>query len=70
MELDNKYATVIVERFHAEYPDQEIKILDIRAFSASLAICPRKIETKPSSAVERTAEITLRQKNKADYGTL
>ena len=27
MELDPKYATVIVERFHAEYPDQEIAVL-------------------------------------------
>ena len=27
MELDPKYATVIVERFHADYPDQEITVL-------------------------------------------
>ena len=27
MELDPKYATVIVERFHQEYPDQEITVL-------------------------------------------
>ena len=27
MELDPKYATVIVERFHLEYPDQEITVL-------------------------------------------
>ena len=27
MELDNRYATVIVERFHTEYPDQEITVL-------------------------------------------
>ena len=27
MELDPKYATVIVERFHAEYPEQEITVL-------------------------------------------
>ena len=27
MELDPKYATVIVERFHLEYPDQEIAVL-------------------------------------------
>ena len=27
MELDPKYATVIVERFHMEYPDQEITVL-------------------------------------------
>ena len=27
MELDPKYATVIVERFHLDYPDQEITVL-------------------------------------------
>ena len=27
MELDPKYATVIVERFHQDYPDQEITVL-------------------------------------------
>jgi DNA modification methylase len=27
MELDPKYATVIVERFHMEYPEQEISVL-------------------------------------------
>ena len=27
MELDEKYATVIVERFHTDYPDQEITVL-------------------------------------------
>ena len=27
MELDPKYATVIVERFHLEYPDQKIVVL-------------------------------------------
>ena len=27
MELDPKYATVIVERFHPEYPDQKIVVL-------------------------------------------
>ena len=27
MELDPKYATVIVERFHLEYPEQEITVL-------------------------------------------
>ena len=27
MELDPKYATVIVERFHLEYPDQDITVL-------------------------------------------
>lgn len=27
MEHDPKYATVIVERFHAEYPEQEITVL-------------------------------------------
>ena len=27
MELDPKYATVIAERFHLEYPDQEITVL-------------------------------------------
>ena len=27
MELDPKYATVIVERFHMDYPDQEIQVL-------------------------------------------
>lgn len=27
MELDPKYATVIVERFRFEYPDQEITVL-------------------------------------------
>ena len=26
MELDERYATVIVERFHNEYPDQEISV--------------------------------------------
>ena len=27
MELDPKYATVIVERFHLEYPEQRITVL-------------------------------------------
>ena len=27
MELDPKYATVIVERFHLEYPEQKITVL-------------------------------------------
>ena len=27
MELDPKYATVICERYHKEYPDQEITVL-------------------------------------------
>jgi hypothetical protein len=36
MELDPKYATVIVERFHTEYPDQEISVLrDGRTFPYS-----------------------------------
>ena len=30
MELDPKYATVIVERFHAEYPEQEITVSGLR----------------------------------------
>jgi hypothetical protein len=34
MELDPKYATVIVERFHLEYPEQEITVFrDGRALS-------------------------------------
>ena len=27
MELDERYATVIVERFHLEYPEQKITVL-------------------------------------------
>jgi len=27
MELDERYATVIVERFHLEYPEQKIMVL-------------------------------------------
>ena len=36
MELDPKYATVIVERFHLDYPEQEITVQrDGKAFSYS-----------------------------------
>jgi hypothetical protein len=48
MELDPKYATVIVERFHLEYPDQEITVL------RTARHCPTTVLLRASNSAAET----------------